>query len=93
MFNAKPKETAPVPVPAAGVPDMGVIPSESVPVPAAAPAPVAGAPETTAAPAAVAAAKAGLPQTKSSTPGGWNRFAGYNRNDAKNKPKKPSRRF
>ena len=61
------------------------------PVPAAVPAPVANTPEAAAAPAMtpapapVAAAKAVIPKTDGKTPGGWNRFAGYSRNDAKKK--------
>jgi hypothetical protein len=80
MIDSTPKETEPVPAAA---------PAPVVPVPA----PVAVAP-LTAAPAPVAAVKMEIPQTKGTTPGGWNRFAGYNRNDAKNKQKKgPSKRF
>ena len=62
-------------------------------------APVASAPETPAppaaapvqasnpAPAAAEAPKGEMPKTDGKTPGGWNRFAGYNPNAAKNKPK------
>ena len=71
-------------------------PTETAPVEVSAPAPVASAPEVVAAPA-VAAAPAPvktapvatgpveIPKTTGKTPGGWNRFAGYNPNDAKNK--------
>lgn len=45
--------------------------------PAPAPAPVAAAPAP--------GAKMELPKTTGKTPGGWNRFAGYNPNDAKNR--------
>ncbi len=58
------------------------------------PAPVASTPEApaAAAPAAAPAPKPAavpftgeIPKTDGKTPGGWNRFAGYNPNDAKNK--------
>jgi hypothetical protein len=38
-------------------------------------------------PAPVSAVKTELPKTTGQTVGGWNRFAGYNPNAAKNKPK------
>ncbi len=68
-------------------------PVEKAPEAAAAPeAPVAPAAAATAVPAV--AVKMEIPVTKGTTPGGWNRFAGYNRNDAKNnKTKGPSKRF
>jgi len=59
----------------------------------AAPAPVVSAPEAvaapavTAAPAAPAAPPGEMPKTDGKTPGGWNRFAGYNPNAAKSKQK------
>jgi len=62
-------------------------------VPTSVPAQIPSTPETTAAPAAtpapvpVAAAKMELPKTTGQTVGGWNRFAGYNPNAAKNKQK------
>jgi hypothetical protein len=45
------------------------------------------APVATPAPAPVSTIKLPLPQTDGHTVGGWNRFAGYNPNAAKNKPK------
>jgi hypothetical protein len=79
IVNSEIKETAPVP--------------ESVPAPVAsvpevpAPPAVTPAPATTAAaaPAPAPAVKGEMPKTTGKTPGGWNRFAGYNPNDAKNK--------
>jgi hypothetical protein len=41
----------------------------------------------TPAPAPVEAAKIVIPKTDGKTVGGWNRFAGYNPNAAKNKQK------
>jgi len=58
----------------------------STPVATAAQAAIA-APAATPAPVPVAAAKGELPKTNGQTVGGWNRFAGYNPNAAKNKPK------
>jgi len=61
--------------------------------PTSVPAPVASIPEAiaapvvTTAPAPVTNVKVEIPKTTGSTPGGWNRFAGYNRNDAMKKPK------
>ncbi|HEY5039008.1 MAG TPA: hypothetical protein VIJ93_08070 [bacterium] len=85
MLNSNPKETEKT----EPVPDLALASS----VPASVPAPVASTPEATAAPAVIPApapgpaAKVEIPQTKGSTPGGWNRFAGYNPNAAKNKQK------
>ena len=56
---------------------------EAVPAPAT--APVQAAPAPAAVPAPGPAAKIEIPKTTGKTPGGWNRFAGYNPNDAKNK--------
>ena len=99
MVNSKPveSETAPSSVP---VPDVSAKDSIANPVAAAEPAPVP-APVTAsvavapaAVPAPVEAVKGEIRQTKGTTPGGWNRFAGYNRHDAKNnKQKGPSKRF
>ena len=84
-LNSTPQVTesdqATVPAPVASAP-------EAVAVPAATVAPTAPAPTTAApAPAATAApvVKGEIPKTTGKTPGGWNRFAGYNPNDAKNK--------
>ncbi len=73
MLNSNPTETEAVPtsVPA---------PMPSTPESAATPAP-------TPAPAPVAAVKIEVAKTDKKTVGGWNRFAGYNPNAAKNKPK------
>jgi hypothetical protein len=58
------------------------------PAPAATAAPAAkAAPAATPAPAPGPAFKMELPKTTGQTVGGWNRFAGYNPNAAKNKPK------
>ena len=71
-------------------------PAGTVPVPVedlAGSAPMTSTPEATAAPAAALApvsapaVKMELPKTTGQTVGGWNRFAGYNPNAAKNKPK------
>ena len=56
-------------------------PPEKVP----APAPVQAAPAPAATPAPEPAINMELPKTTGQTPGGWNRFAGYNPNEAKNK--------
>ena len=58
-------------------------PQETTPAPAASTPPAAAAP----APAAPAPAvpQGPIPQTNGKTPGGWNRFAGYDREAAKNK--------
>jgi hypothetical protein len=76
-LNSDLKETVPAP---ASVP----APVASIPEVAAAPA-VIVAPAVNAAPAPVATVKGEMPKTTGKTPGGWNRFAGYNPNDAKNK--------
>jgi hypothetical protein len=73
MLNSTPSETESVPA------------SVSAPMPSA-PAVVA-APAAAPAPAPVAAVKMEIPKTDKKTVGGWNRFAGYNPNAAKNKPK------
>ncbi|HTC20456.1 MAG TPA: hypothetical protein VK859_06400 [bacterium] len=82
IVNSEIKETAPVPesvpAPVASTPEVPAPPT-------APPAPVTTA---TAAPApapAVPVVKGEIPKTTGKTPGGWNRFAGYNPNDAKNK--------
>ena len=68
-------------------------PTETESVPTSVPAQTPGAPESTAAPAAtpapvpVPAVKMEIPKTDKKTVGGWNRFAGFNPNAAKNKPK------
>jgi hypothetical protein len=90
MFNTKPQD--PVEAPAVKAPEAVAAPEAPV---AAAVAPAVSAPAVVAAPLEPAVqVKVEIPQTKGSAPGGWNRFAGYNRNDAKNnKPKGPSKRF
>lgn len=82
MLNSNPAETVQVPasVPA---PETTATPAVTA-TPAATTAPVAAVPA--AAPVAPAI-KLPLPQTDGHTVGGWNRFAGYNPNAAKNKPK------
>lgn len=66
-------------------------PTETEVVPTSVPAPIpntpAAAPAAAPATAPVAAVKVELPKTTGQTVGGWNRFAGYNPNAAKNKPK------
>jgi hypothetical protein len=65
-------------------------PKESGSAPAPAPAPAAKAPEAAAAPAAPAPVEAPqgvVPVTKANAPGGWNRFAGYKREDNRNNDK------
>lgn len=84
MVDNSPKETesapAAAPAPVASTP-------EAPKAPSAAPAPVAAAPAPAPAPAParVEIVKGIVPQTKGTTPGGWNRFAGYKPGDAKNK--------
>lgn len=88
MENSKPEETVQVPesvtAPVTSAPEVK-------PVPMMAPAPVpavAAVPAVKAAPAAIVpAGPMVLPKTTGQTVGGWNRFAGYNPNAAKNKPK------
>lgn len=81
MVDNSPKETesapAAAPAPVASTP-------EAPKAPSAAPAPVAAAPAPAPAPARVEIVKGIVPQTKGTTPGGWNRFAGYKPGDAKN---------
>lgn len=70
-------------------------PNETQAVPESVPAPVASTPEAvpvvqvapvvTAATPSVPAVKGELPKTSGNTVGGWNRFAGYNPNAAKDK--------
>ena len=87
-LNSSPTETVPVPVEdlAGSVPETNT--PEATIAPAAAPAPVAtAAPAATPAPVSAPAVKTELPKTTGQTVGGWNRFAGYNPNAAKNKPK------
>jgi hypothetical protein len=55
-------------------------------VPATTPAPAA-----TPAPAPAPTGKIEIPQTSGKTPGGWNRFAGYDPNAAKNKQQRGRR--
>ncbi len=68
-------------------------PAETESVPAPVPAQMPSAPETAAAPAVTPApapapaVKMEIPKTDKKTVGGWNRFAGYNPNAAKNKQK------
>ena len=100
-LNNDPKATEPVPasVPAleasnavaATAPEAAAAPAVAA-TPAAAPAPapaVAAAPAPVAAPAPppVEIFRGVIPTTKGNVPGSWNRFAGYNPNDAKNKQK------
>jgi len=87
-LNSNPAGTVPVPVQdLAGSAPLTSNP-EATAVPAAAPAPVAtAAPAATLAPVSAPAVKMELPKTTGQTVGGWNRFAGYNPNAAKNKPK------
>jgi hypothetical protein len=67
--------------------------TETESVPTSVPTQMTSTLAATAAPAAtpatvpVAAVKTELPKTTGQTVGGWNRFAGYNPNAAKNKPK------
>ncbi len=74
MENSKPEETVQVPVEniASSVPGTGT-PKAS--------------PSTGGLGAGAPAVKMELPKTTGQTVGGWNRFAGYNPNAAKNKPK------
>src|ERR1700677_3082131 len=89
-LNSSPTETAPVENIASSVPETSTLEAPAAPVatvvPAVTAAPVAITPPA-AAPAPVATIKLPLPQTDGHTVGGWNRFAGYNPNAAKNKPK------
>ncbi len=81
-LNSTVNESAPV---AEAVP---ATPVESVtPVETAAPAPVAAAPVVVAKPAPKPAVvfTGELPKTDGKTPGGWNRFAGYDPKAAKDK--------
>jgi hypothetical protein len=95
--NSDIKETAPVP---ASVPAPAVSAPEVTATPAAEPVSVgdlAGSLPRTGTPKAspstgglgagapAPAFNGELPKTTGKTPGGWNRFAGYNPNDAKNK--------
>jgi hypothetical protein len=77
-LNSNPTETAQVPAP---------FPAPITSTPEAIVAPVATTAPAAPAPAPVATIKLPLPQTDGHTVGGWNRFAGYNPNAAKNKPK------
>jgi hypothetical protein len=102
MFNSTKNEEAPVPAstpaPAESAPAVAVAPVVvAEPVSAPVPAPVAAAPAAVAAPVVAAvpagpAVKMELPKTTGTTKGGWNRFAGYNPNDAKNKTKGKERK-
>lgn len=56
---------------------------ETSSAPTSVPAPPVSVLEVKAAPAP--AVNVEMPKTTGKTPGGWNRFAGYNPNDAKNK--------
>ncbi len=76
-LNNTPTEQAPAPAPVASTPEVVAAPV-STPVATATPAP---------APASAPAVKMELPKTDGKTVGGWNRFAGYNPNAAKNKQK------
>ena len=72
-------------------------PTETESVPTSVPAQMPSTPESAAAPAEtpapvpVVAVKTELPKTDKKTVGGWNRFASYNPNAAKNKPKEGRR--
>src|SRR5438128_1259382 len=81
--NSNPVKTesaqAAVPAPAAVVPEMAaatIVNATPAVTPAPAPA-AAPAPAVNPAPAAAPVVKGELPKTTGSTPGGWNRFAGY----------------
>lgn len=85
--NSSETESVPasVPAPVATVPEATAAPvMKDATIVNAAPAAIK-APTATAAPAQVPVVKGELPKTTGSTPGGWNRFAGYDRNAAKNK--------
>ena len=71
-LNSNPAET---PAPMTSTPEATAAPVATV------------APAATPAPAPVAPVKMELPKTDGHTVGGWNRFAGYNPNAAKNKQK------
>jgi len=99
-LNSNPAETlAPVENIASAVPETSTPEAIATPVAKAALSPEAlaqgspvapvatPAPAAAPAPAPVATIKLPLPQTDGHTVGGWNRFAGYNPNAAKNKPK------
>ncbi len=94
MVNNKPAETETTPafVPA---PDVSAADTVANPAAAAEPAPVSApvAVAPAAAPAPVEAVKGEIRQTKGTTPGGWNRFAGYNPKDAKKNQKGQGRRY
>jgi len=79
-LNSTPEQTesapAPVVAPAAEIPQAEAAPvAQAAPAAPAAPAPVKLAPLGT----------VELPKTTGKTPGGWNRFAGYDPKEAKNK--------
>jgi hypothetical protein len=73
--NSNPAEAAPVAT--ASAPEVTAAPAPAAPAVVAASAPVKTAP--------VATGPVEIPKTTGKTPGGWNRFAGYNPNEAKNK--------
>ena len=87
-LNNTPQETAPVPAavpaPVASTPEATAVPAAATPAVPATPA-VTPAPAVTAAPKPVEIFKGPIPQTQGNVAGGWNRFAGYNPNEAKNK--------
>ena len=74
MLNSNPNETVQVPVKDLA----GSVPETSTPK---------ASPSTGGLGAGVPAVKTELPKTTGQTVGGWNRFAGYNPNAAKNKQK------
>jgi hypothetical protein len=93
-LNSNSTETKPAPVEdlAGSVPAPAPAPAAVTPPAAAAPAApavpaVSVTPAAAPAPAPVSLAYMVIPKTTGKTPGGWNRFAGFDRNEAKNKPK------
>jgi len=79
-LNSNPAETGSVPEAAPVMTDAVIV--NATPAAATTPAPI---PAAAPAPAPVPVVKGELPKTTGNTPGGWNRFAGYDRNAAKNK--------
>lgn len=89
MLNSNANETlVPVENLASSVPESVTAPVVSAPEAAPVAITVPAVKATPAvAPAPVPAVRMELPKTTGTTVGGWNRFAGYNPNAAKNKPK------
>ena len=88
MSNSNPNETAAVPAsaqaPAASVPEAAAAPVMTAATITNATPAVVAAPAAPAKPA-VPVVNGPLPKTDGKTPGGWNRFAGYDPKAAKNK--------